>query len=315
MSLSFLLPANIIIIALSLFSLVTNIPSDSWTGGHGKGFMGFAGHQNTLASAILFTMPGLISRGLKNKSQRSKVKNQNRSEKIRNLSLYFLLFLNLFILLLTYSRASVLSLICGAVVFLIITKRWNTLIYSSVVTILIFFMIWFSPSLKEKANELMKKDFPAFYSTREFLWIPSYHAALNGGLTGLGYGISDPQIEVPYSGSHYEEGRYVREKGNSVLALIEETGVIGFIIFLVPIVYIVKKQTANVKGDNKPQIRYPVSGIRNPVSAILLASLAAIIIHSQFEAWWAGVGSIQLPLFFFYIGVLLIAPAIKQLND
>ncbi len=58
--LDFLLPANIFIVLLSLFSLITNIPSDSWTGGHGKGFMGFFGHQNVLASIILFTVPSVI---------------------------------------------------------------------------------------------------------------------------------------------------------------------------------------------------------------------------------------------------------------
>ncbi|MDO8549600.1 MAG: hypothetical protein Q7S39_05545, partial [Ignavibacteria bacterium] len=61
-SLSFLLPANLIIVSLSLFSLITNIPADSWSGGNGKGFMGFAGHQNTLASAILFTLPATINK-------------------------------------------------------------------------------------------------------------------------------------------------------------------------------------------------------------------------------------------------------------
>ena len=57
----FLLPANILILLISLFSIITNIPANSWTGGHGLGFMGFAGHQNTLASALLFTLPGVLA--------------------------------------------------------------------------------------------------------------------------------------------------------------------------------------------------------------------------------------------------------------
>ncbi|OQY70208.1 MAG: hypothetical protein B6D44_16285, partial [Ignavibacteriales bacterium UTCHB2] len=48
--LDFLLPANIIVVLVCLFSLITNIPSDSWSGGNGKGFMGFFGQQNLLAS-------------------------------------------------------------------------------------------------------------------------------------------------------------------------------------------------------------------------------------------------------------------------
>ena len=39
--------------------------------------------------------------------------------------------------------------------------------------------------------------------------------------------------------------------------------------------------------------------------SLLTASIIAQIIHSQFEAWLVGVGSVQLPLFFFYLGMLV----------
>jgi len=289
-SLSFLLPANLIIVSLSLFSLITNIPADSWTGGNGKGFMGFAGHQNTLASAVLFTIPATIN----------KIPSLEGNKRG---GLILLLFFNLIILLLTFSRASILALICGGIVFLIFNKKWNTLGFSTAVVLLIFSLIWFSP-LKKGANELVKKDFPAFYSTREWMWVPSYKAALNGGLTGLGYGISNQDIIVPGTGSYYDNGRYIREKGNSFLALIEEVGVIGLALFILPIVYVIKNSKLKIKNS---QSRYQVSNIRHQTSgiiqlALILSALTAFVIHSQFEAWMVGVGSIQLPLFFFYIG-------------
>ena len=53
----FLLPANVIVVLICVFSILTDIPSDSWTGGHGKGFMGFFGHQNLLASVTAFYPP------------------------------------------------------------------------------------------------------------------------------------------------------------------------------------------------------------------------------------------------------------------
>lgn len=37
--------------------------------------------------------------------------------------------------------------------------------------------------------------------------------------------------------------------------------------------------------------------------AIILSALFAFILHAQFEAWWVGVGSVQLPLFFIYLGL------------
>jgi len=288
-SLSFLLPANTIIVGLSIFSLITNVPSESWTGGNSKGFMGFAGHQNTLASAILFTLPATINK------IPSLVGNKRGG-------LILLLFFNLIILLLTYSRATILALICGVIVFLILNKKWNTLRYSAAVVLLIFSFIWFSPSLKMEVNKFVRKDFPAFYSTREWMWVPSYKAALNGGLFGLGYGISNPDIIVPGIGSYYDNGRYIREKGNSFLALIEESGLIGLLLFILPVVYLFYKYR-----DTRYQVPNEnlVSGTWNPASGILLASIAAFIIHSQFEAWMVGVGSIQLPLFFFYTGCMI----------
>ena len=63
--LSFLLPANIIIVVISLVSLITNQPADAWTGGCGIGFMGFAPHQNTLGMMILLTIPAVLFPSLK----------------------------------------------------------------------------------------------------------------------------------------------------------------------------------------------------------------------------------------------------------
>jgi len=48
--------------AALLISIITNIPTDTWTGGHGKGFIGFFGHQNLLASVLLFTLPAVFSK-------------------------------------------------------------------------------------------------------------------------------------------------------------------------------------------------------------------------------------------------------------
>ncbi len=287
--LSFLLPANIIVVMLSLFSLITNIPADSWTGGNGKGFIGFAGHQNTLASAILFTLPAAI------------IKIPSLEGNKRG-GLILLLFFNLIILLLTYSRASMFSLICGAVIFLILTKKWNTLAYSISVALLIFFMIYFSPTFSKKANQLINKDFPTFFSSREWLWEPSYRAALSDGIAGLGYGISNQDIIVSGTGSHYEGERYVREKGNSFLALIEEVGIIGLILFILHLGYLLKMHSKD-KAEQPPSILHQPSSII--ISSIIIAVLAALLIHSQFEAWIVGVGSIQLPLFFFYIGCMI----------
>jgi len=299
--LGFLLPSNVIIILLCTFSLLTNIPSDSWTGGHGKGFMGFFGHQNLLASVILFTIPSVIDLRTRVKSPKSKV------------FFYLLITSNLIFLIITYSRASIVSLLFGVIIFLILNRNWRILFYSSIVAVLVFIAILFTPSLNQFADKIIKKDFPEVYSSRIWMWEPSYRAAQNGGLTGLGYGMSDPNIKPGSLGDHYEGERFVREKGNSVLALVEETGVVGLVLFLLPIIYLLRKlpdtryqtlPTGRQVPDykNLSGIRHPASGIQKLATSIPIASLAALILHAQFEAWWVGVGSVQLPLFYVYIG-------------
>ncbi|MBE0571345.1 MAG: O-antigen ligase family protein [Ignavibacteriaceae bacterium] len=309
----FLLPANLIVVLLCVFSLITNIPFDSWTAGHGKGFMGFFGHQNLLASVILFTIPTVFGFKIKDQSKKLKV------------LLFILLTLNFILLILTYSRSAILSLIFGVIVFLILNRNWKVLAYGFAIAAVHVIVIYSIPSLNQFTDTIIKKDFPEVYSSRMWMWEPSYKAALEGGLFGLGYGISHPEISSGEYSDRFEDGRLIREKGNSVLALVEEAGVIGLILFLLPIIYLLQKlpdlayrqagtRYQTLRTDRQlPDVK-DISGIRHPASpsslhyagagSILVASLAAFILHAQFEAWWVGVGSVQLPLFFIYISLL-----------
>ena len=119
----------------------------------------------------------------------------------------------------------------------------------------------------------------------------------------MGYGVSAPDIKTPLlTGSHYEDGRYIREKGNSILALIEETGLIGLIFFLLPLFYITLKI-----------FKSPESQITDHRS-LITAALAAMLVHAQFEAWWVGVGSISLPLYLIILFIALFSDNLPSNN-
>ena len=126
-----------------------------------------------------------------------------------------------------------------------------------------------------------------------------------GGFTGLGYGISDPAITNRRDGDHYEGERFVREKGNSSLALIEEAGLIGLVLFMLPLIVMIVK--------NKIKLHSKHSLLTTNYS-LLTAALAAFFLHAQFEAWWVGVGSVQLPLFFIYIGLSAKGPMSQDIK-
>ncbi|MHB1688319.1 MAG: hypothetical protein ACYCVH_13220 [Ignavibacteriaceae bacterium] len=124
-------------------------------------------------------------------------------------------------------------------------------------------------------------------------------------MIGLGYGISDPNIILTGTGSHYENGIYIREKGNSILALIEETGLIGLTLFLFPIIYILSRWLLNQNNSKFLQdSEFRIQNFFNiQHSKLILPFLLAFIFHAQFEAWWVGVGSEMLPLFFVCLGL------------
>jgi len=302
--LGYMLLSNSLIILICLFSLFTGIPDNTWTGGHGKGFMGFAGHQNVLASVILFTFPSILYPFTNWKEY------INEKFKIRIYIPVILLLFNVFFLIITYSRASILSFLIIIMLYFLFVFKWKAFAVYTLVAILFGSLFLFVSSFRGEAERLLLKKFPSLLFSREILIEPSYRAALNGGFTGLGYGVSDPGIILHgITGSHYEDGRYVREKGNSILALVEETGVIGLVLFIIPVLYIFRISGSVIKqlSDSTIKQSTTIKSFSHSLKtyALLISVIVALILHAQFEAWWVGVGSVQLPLFFLILGSAL----------
>ncbi len=119
-------------------------------------------------------------------------------------------------------------------------------------------------------------------ATRAILWEPSYEAAKLGGVTGIGYGMSASGIYV-YEAEDLskDQENYYREKGNSTLAIIEETGLIGIVIVF-SLFFVWFRKTFECK--------------QNIADLILLSLTFGFIVQSNFEGWIGG-GSPILQLF------------------
>ena len=146
---SVLLPLNILIIISSLISLLIGFPQDAWTAGNGMGFMGFAAHQNTLGVLILFTVPSVIFQLFRNFNNLKSKKYNFLTTEFFLLLLSFLLFtFNFLLLLLTHSRASILSLIVFIIVFALFTLRRKYLLLTSYFLLLTsYFLVCFLPPI------------------------------------------------------------------------------------------------------------------------------------------------------------------------
>jgi cell division protein FtsW (lipid II flippase) len=279
---SFLLPLNIFLLLVSVFSLMTKIPFDYWAG-YGFGLKSFWGHQNTLASLILFTIPGIFFLPLKDK-------------KIRIMIILVLFAVNVYILILTHSRTSLIILLLSIFLYTLFSNKFKLM----GIVILIFTCVtafyFLNKDFHSIFNNYLFKTESSLLERKKSTILPSFVASNHGGWKGLGYGVSDTTVlenlhlNLTY---HFEGARLVREKTVSVFALIEETGWVGLILFLLFVGYLFFL-TIRTYGKSKDWI-----------SSLMICVLFGMCSHAQLEGWWLGIGSVQFPLFMGLAGVVV----------
>jgi O-antigen ligase len=122
----------------------------------------------------------------------------------------------------------------------------------------------------------------------------SYKAAVEGGLLGLGYGVSFGAGK--FAGGLTAVG-YGREKGNTQLAIVEETGLVGLFLYaLLVFSLFTNVLTAYRRVGHKSE---------KALMAVLLGALTGSMVQSFFEAWWVAPGSPESAYFWALAGVSL----------
>lgn len=286
------LPANIFLVIISFLSLLTGIPKDAWDVGHGLSFAGIFTHQNIMAMALIFTIPGLFSITIN-------APDKHRPDKKKSWVFETLLILNLFLITITYSRAAILVLLIGILIALALSKAYKIILVIAFTIIVITILTFTVNSINNIVTTLLSKHGWDILATRTVLWTPSFEAAKLGGLWGIGFGNSHPNIQIDNK-SNYDEGKsvYIREKGNGTLALIEETGLIGWTLFFIPIIYLFKKISKTLRKESNLELKY--------IAKIILSFLIMFLIHSNFEAWFTAIGSTAMPMFLIFIHAAII---------
>ncbi len=294
------LPVIALVVSSSIFSLAIGIPADSWSGGNAKGFMGFSSHQNTLGSILLFILPIMNYKLFTNYLPMYKkiMKSENSLSLARKLlhpKFIFWVLLNLgsiFLLVITFSRASILSYLIFLSITIIGLFGFRNYLVSVLTFILLIVITYQIPGIDNFYKYIIYKGDNKIYDTRTILFDASIEASKRGGLFGLGYGISDQKIIIHNTG-RVKDGIYIREKGNSTLALIEETGLIGMLLFSIPILLVLKNNLYRLKVLKREKNREGYIYL-----LFIFSILISLLFHAQFEAWFVGIGSLQLPLFF-----------------
>lgn len=124
--------------------------------------------------------------------------------------------------------------------------------------------------------------------SRKDVWAESMTAAQVGAWFGVGLGVSagaDPSAIV----RPFEAGpNYGREKGNSQLAVIEEIGVVGVVLYCILQVMMFA-----------PLIRalQLAEGHTKAALGLIVGAMAGMLVQSIAEAWWTSPGSTEFAYF------------------
>lgn len=199
------------------------------------------------------------------------------------------------ILIFTGARSSIMSVGVVGLVYLWYAgfgrnaKVLAVGVFSVVVAVQIF------PQITQWTGALIEKgtqESGDLLASRREVWDKSLAGAEQGGLFGVGFGVSAG--DTVFEGGFTAVG-YGREKGNSALAVMEELGQIGFAIYVSLLLALLWRLAAAASVAPLREIRVQI--------ALVIGTLLALIVNSQFEAWWTAPGAPASPFFWALTGV------------
>jgi O-antigen ligase len=204
----------------------------------------------------------------------------------------------LFFLVSSGSRAAMLAAICVLAGFLVTMQVRTKLRISLLIGVLCTGAYLSAPTqvigfVEALVYKQANSDEGLYYS-RKSNWEESLDAAEAGGWVGVGYGVSVG--ESGFSGGFSAVG-YGREKGNSQLGIVEETGIFGLLIYCCLLLTLFARLIS--------RIRMLPSGPDRVLTGIVTGTLAGLVVQSLFEAWWSAPASPESMYFWTMAGVAL----------
>lgn len=198
------------------------------------------------------------------------------------------------LIFLSFARTSILIVLSILLCFFLnlrMSRKVTIFLCGSI--ILMGFILFNSSLVIAKINYYVyKRGNATVLQSRQSTWQRSYDGATEGGWTGLGFGVS-----LNYETFDLAKGfsTYGREKGNSQLAIIEETGLIGLFLYFVLVSYLLSRFIIlNLKARDRDL---------KVLVAILTGIFLGLIAGSIFEGWWYAPFAPETIYFWLMIGV------------
>jgi O-antigen ligase len=242
-------------------------------------------HPNALGAMIVMSLPVLLWIAYK-----------ERKKPLARWIWIALVAVALAVLMRSGSRASTLGAAIVLILFLMSLKIRVTVFYS----LLIMGALLIAASVDAELIHATYHDYllkgqtekKGILFSRERVWDKSYENAIAGGWFGAGYGVTIG--DTVFEGGLTAE-TYGREKGNAQLAIVEETGKIGLLLYfgllLTLFTRILSAFIREKHGDMKV------------ILGLIMGALCGITFTSVFEAWWVAPGSAESAFFWGLAGV------------
>lgn len=196
------------------------------------------------------------------------------------------------------SRAAFLCVLAVSAGFLAAVATNRRLIFGGLLAASVASLIILVPTVQHSISVRVinkaNSEEGVFY-TRKYVWAESYDLAKQGGLLGVGYGATAGQADLSKRVSVLNSHGYGREKGNSQLAVWEETGLVGLGFYSLLVVSILVELVSAWKYARDRDQRVQLG--------LMLGAVVGILIQSVFEAWWVAPGSPEFAYFFSILGV------------
>lgn len=196
----------------------------------------------------------------------------------------------------TYSRSSMLTAGMIGIGFCLSLKLRRTGFTLVCIAAALLFVVALSPAITNTAytDYILKgtEETNGVLFSRRDIWAKSYENAKAGGWLGAGFGVTVG--DTKFGGGLTAVG-YGREKGNAQLAIIEETGIIGFGLYLILFLTLFTRLILAHKREKNSDLKV--------ILGIITGSLAGFTVMSVFEAWWVAPGSAESAYFWTVAGV------------
>ena len=208
-----------------------------------------------------------------------------------------LLALTTILCVLSGSRGAMIALLLSLLGFTLAFGVFRFVLILAVGATVSLAVLVASPSVNDAVRRIIYKaretDQSLFY-TRESTWEESWTMAKRGGAVGAGFGVSigSETVDVGLTAVGYG-----REKGNSQLAVLEEIGIVGLIIYgaMLLALFIPLVRTMARTWD----------GGRRIACGLALGALLGILSQSVFEAWFVAPGAPESSFFWTLSGLAL----------